>query len=667
MSDAHADWHEINRRYLSARLSAVRDALTRHVARAREESKSVSQSEAAHELCDDTARASLNDGSSMTPPPALDVLASAFGLSPFECDVLVLCAGMELDAEFPRLCAEAQGDGQRPYPTFSLALAALAQPHWDALTPAAPLRRWRLIEVVQSAKSLVQCALRIDERVLHYLVGVSYLDERLQGLVEPLVFTHEPTPSQAELARNIARLWAEGDRGEQLPVLSLGGNDRAGKRAVAAAACVALNLRPYALRAVDVPQQVAEREALVRLWEREAILQGGALLVELDEEGAAPPHVLSFVESVRGVLLVAARDPIRARRRTVLRVDVNRPGPSEQRALWRETLGAEAERLNGQLEALASQFSLSAEGIRAACVQARAHIAGGPEGDERDAALWDACRTHVRPRLDDLAQRITPAAAWGDLVLPEQQLSALRQIAAHVRGRGRVYHDWGFAAKGERGLGISALFAGASGTGKTMAAEVLAADLRLDLYRIDLSQVVSKYIGETEKNLSRVFDAAEEGGAILLFDEADALFGKRSEVKDSHDRYANIEISYLLQRMESYRGLAVLTTNLKPALDAAFVRRLRFVVQFPFPEAVHRAEIWRRVFPAGTPTEGLDYARLAALNVAGGHIRNIALNAAFIASDANEPVRMSHLLRAARHEYLKLEKPLTDAEIRGWV
>jgi SpoVK/Ycf46/Vps4 family AAA+-type ATPase len=199
-----------------------------------------------------------------------------------------------------------------------------------------------------------------------------------------------------------------------------------------------------------------------------------------------------------------------------------------------------------------------------------------------------------------------------------------------------------------------------------MAAEVLADELQLDLYRIDLSSVVSKYIGETERNLRRVFDAAEEGGAILLFDEADALFGKRSEVKDSHDRYANIEVSYLLQRMEAYRGLAILTTNMRSALDNAFLRRIRFAVQFPFPDVVQRAEIWRRIFPPDTPLEGLDVEKLARLNVAGGNIRNIALNAAFLAADAEEPVRMTHLMRAARGEYAKLEKPLTEAEIGSW-
>ena len=230
-----------------------------------------------------------------------------------------------------------------------------------------------------------------------------------------------------------------------------------------------------------------------------------------------------------------------------------------------------------------------------------------------------------------------------------------------------VYETWGFATKGLRGLGISALFSGVSGTGKTMAAEVLANELRLDLYRIDLSAVVSKYIGETEKNLRRVFDAAEEGGAILLFDEADALFGKRTEVKDSHDRYANIEVSYLLQRVEAYRGLAILTTNLKSALDTAFLRRIRFILSFPFPDLEQRAEIWRRIFPNQTPTRALDFAALARLNVAGGNIRNIAMNAAFLAANANEPVSMSHLLRSAQGEYSKLERSLTEGEIRGWV
>jgi SpoVK/Ycf46/Vps4 family AAA+-type ATPase len=240
-------------------------------------------------------------------------------------------------------------------------------------------------------------------------------------------------------------------------------------------------------------------------------------------------------------------------------------------------------------------------------------------------------------------------------------------LASQVRHRMRVYETWGFSTKGRRGLGVSALFTGESGTGKTMAAEVLAGELGLDLYRIDLSAVVSKYIGETEKNLKQVFDAAEEGGALLLFDEADALFGKRSDVRDSHDRYANIEVSYLLQRMEAYQGLAILTTNLKSALDRAFQRRLRFTVHFPFPDAAQREAIWRRIFPTETPTDGLDPKKLSQLNVPGGSIRNIALNASFLAAESKTPVKMEHLLQAAILEAQKIERPLSQAETRGWL
>jgi ATPases of the AAA+ class len=305
--------------------------------------------------------------------------------------------------------------------------------------------------------------------------------------------------------------------------------------------------------------------------------------------------------------------------------------------------------------------------IAAACASTLGQMGLSEDYDQLNNTLWEACRAQARPRMEDLAQRIEPSASWEDLVLPEMQSQTLKAVIAHVRQRVKVYEGWGFAKKGGRGLGISALFAGPSGTGKTTAAEVMAQELNLDLYRIDLSSVVSKYIGETEKNLRRVFDAAETGGAILLFDEADALFGKRSDVKDSHDRHANIEVSYLLQRMEAYRGLAILTTNLKGALDSAFLRRIRFVVQFPFPDATQRAEIWRRIFPKEMPLEGVDVNKLAKLSVSGGNIRNIAMNAAFLAADSNEAVTMKHLLNAARSESMKMEKPLTDTEVKGWV
>ncbi|MEQ8959156.1 MAG: ATP-binding protein, partial [Coleofasciculus sp. C2-GNP5-27] len=345
-------------------------------------------------------------------------------------------------------------------------------------------------------------------------------------------------------------------------------------------------------------------------------------------------------------------------------------------------LGETANQLNGEVESLVAQFNLTHSDIQAACISFHSDIAQlqpqpKPKGRKKTTTdnqsspltthLWDICRIQSRPRLEDLAQRLEPTATWDDFVLPEPQLKLLKDMVTQVRQRVKVYTEWGFGHKSNRGLGISALFAGQSGTGKTMAAEVLANALRLDLYRIDLSAVISKYIGETEKNLRRIFDAAETGGAILLFDEADAIFGKRTQVKDSHDRHANVEVSYLLQRMEAYQGLAILTTNLKESLDQAFLRRIRFIVKFPYPDAASRAKIWERIFPKETPTKKLDYARLGKLQATGGNIRSIAMNAAFFAAEEGKPVTMQHLLDATKQECAKLERGITSPEIKGWV
>jgi len=335
------------------------------------------------------------------------------------------------------------------------------------------------------------------------------------------------------------------------------------------------------------------------------------------------------------------------------------PEPGEQLELWQDALAAPHSVDVGTVAAqLAQHYRLSAGTIRTVAAEWTASK-GGPDD------LRALTRDRARVSLGTLAERIEPRATWDDLVLPEGQALLLRDLARQVRHRAQVYEDWGFARTSSRGFGVTAMFAGESGTGKTMAAEVLADDLGLDLYRIDLSAVVSKYIGETEKNLRALFDAAEAGGAVLLFDEADALFGKRSDVKDSHDRYANLEVAYLLQRMEGYRGLAILTTNLRSNVDRAFLRRLRFVIQFPFPEEVLRRRIWARAFPADTPTEGLDPVALARMQVSGGAIRSIALGAAFAAAEAGTPVGPAQVLHAARVEYAKAERTLTDAEMRA--
>jgi len=363
-------------------------------------------------------------------------------------------------------------------------------------------------------------------------------------------------------------------------------------------------------------------------------------------------------------LFIASRDPLPADR-LVDQYEINKPEPLGQRELWEESLGSSAEKLSTTVDQLSEQFRLSAETIAPLGAVVMRSKSDPPQ--RLTHRLWEACRAVSRPQLESLAERIVPMAQWSDLILPPLQMQMLRQLAAQSRHRMTVFERWGFAAKGRRGLGLSALFAGPSGTGKTLAAEVLATDLGLDLYRIDLSAVVSKYIGETEKNLAQVFDAAETGGVLLVFDEADAIFGKRGEVKDSHDRYANIEVGYLLQRMESFQGIAILTTNTKSVLDRAFQRRLRFTIDFQFPGTAEREAIWRRVFPEAVPTDGLKPALLANLNMAGGSIRNIALNAAFLAAEQHQPVAMGHLLVAAQLEAVKVERPIADAEIRGWV
>jgi hypothetical protein len=654
-----ADWFDQNQKYLVATLKRVSGQLERHAA---------DSGEAAGEQPDEQAGQAIQAlREAMPTPPALDQVCSTFGLSPFERDVLVLCAGVELDSRFARLCAEVQGDPSRTLPTFSLALAVLPDAHWSALTPAAPLRYWRLIETGPGT-GLTQAPLRIDERILHYLTGVQHQDERLAGFVEAVQPVTDLVPSHQILAERLKRAWTHTENNPRLPAAQLCGRQAASLRAIASAICSDLGLNLYAIPAEALPLETRELEAWLRLWNREAALSASALLLEcgdLDANNAAVESAITrLIENAGGALFVAGRGRRAVAHRFMVSVDVPPATQTEQRSLWQQALGTAGASLDGQLDALVAQFRLDQRGIQAACAEALENT-DQPEQAASDR-LWDACRLLSRPRLEGLARRIEPVATWADLVLSKAQLDTLRQVAAHVRQRARVHEAWGFRAKSGRGLGISALFSGSSGTGKTMAAEVLANDLRLDLYRIDLSQVVSKYIGETEKNLQRVFDTAEQGGAILLFDEADALFGKRSEVRDSHDRYANVEISYLLQRMEDYDGLAILTTNMKEALDPAFMRRIRFVVQFQFPDIEQRIEIWRRIFPASTPIDGINLGDLARLNVSGGTIRNIALQAAFAAADAGEPVRMAHLLHAARIEYAKLEKPLTDSEIRGW-
>ncbi|MBE9140928.1 ATP-binding protein [Nodosilinea sp. LEGE 07088] len=606
---------------------------------------------------------------------ALEQLCQTFQLAPFERGILLLCAGVELDPTLRQLCAQAEPELKHGAPTFNLAGLVLAQGHWDAFVPASPLRHWQLIEVGAS-RQLMTAPLRIDERILHHLMGIPYLDERLSGLLHPVAVPQVLVPShQTQIEAIVA---SRGQSESARSLVQLCGADGENNAAIAAAACKQLKLSLFGLSTNALPLNPADLHQFLRLWEREVALSNAALLLEWDDthelDAARESAIALLIETVTGLLLISGRNRKALPQQATLTLEINAPTASEQRYLWQATLGDYAAHLNGYVETLVSQFNLNTSTIQAAGQQVKGydalHQSGTNQLTETDicTTIWEVCRVQSRPQLDDLAQRIDPKEAWADLILPMQQKQMLLDVVAHVRRRSLVYEHWGFAGRSNRGLGISALFSGTSGTGKTMAAGSIAHELKLDLYRIDLSSVVSKYIGETEKNLQRVFDAAETGGVILLFDEADALFGKRSDVKDSHDRYANMEVSYLLQRMEAYRGLAILTTNLKEAIDPAFLRRIRFVVRFPFPEYGDRMAIWERIFPPQTPTQDLNFKKLAKLNLAGGNIRNIALNATFLAAEAGSPaVTMEHLLKATQSEYLKLERQLTEAEVKGWV
>ena len=595
----------------------------------------------------------------MPAPAAIDTVAALFKLSDFERDLLLLTAGVEMDARIARLCAQG-GTAQRLWASFGLALAVLPQPHWSALVPTEPLRRWRLLEPDEGA-GLATARLKLDERVLHFMAGINSLDHRLAPLLQLLPSCGAMGRDQhATKARVLAQLRAAEGR---LPATVLEGDDLPGLQDVAAAVSAALGASLYRLRAADVPTATAEQAALAALWAREAALLGAGLLIVCDSSDGhdGQATVGRLLERLDGLVFVSGQD-LALGDAPQQRHTLARPEAPERRQLWQAALGGKAPALSPLIDTLASQYRLGARRIAQIATLAQGHDTAADS-----AALHRASRGQATG-MPGLAQRIATQTRWSDLVLPAAQQAVLHQITAHTRHRLTVHHEWGFASQGARGLGIATLFWGDSGTGKTLGAEAIASELGLVLYRIDLSAVVSKYIGETEKNLRRLFDTAEEAGAILLFDEADALFGKRSEVKDSHDRYANIEVSYLLQRMETYSGLAILTTNHKAALDPAFQRRLRFVVHFPFPDQAQREGIWRAVFPAGAPlADGIDCAKLARLSVAGGTIRNIALSAAFLAAEAGTPIGMALLLQAAQLDAAKRDKPYSDAETRGWV
>jgi hypothetical protein len=603
--------------------------------------------------------------SEKTGQDALDRLTESFSLSAFERDLLLLCAGVEIDPRFAEALATLPSHlAPQGKPTFGLALSCLDDPHWSGISPHSSLRRWQLLEVA-SGDSLLSSALRIDPRILFYLLDVPASDEMLAPIIRALVRRRASQMQRSEAMELGIRYWLGGLQERDLPKpLLLVAKSEQLRMAMAQELAEACGFGLASLRASEIPPNAVERDRLARRWAREAVLTASALYIESGApERADDEALIAFCGRMHVPVAIGIAAESTLENLPGLRISQSSLSFEQRRTLWSESLGPLVQQMNGTFDRLVEQFDLPPAEIAFAGTLANLATGLGDSGEK----TWQICRERSRRSLDQLARRIEPRAQWDDLILHDMQKQTLKQMITHVRERALVYRKWGFEERSTRGLAVTAMFSGVSGTGKTMAAEVIAGALNLDLFQIDLSTVVSKYIGETEKNLRRVFDAAEESSAVLLFDEADALFGKRSEVRDSHDRYANLEISYLLQRMEAYHGVAILTTNMKHAIDAAFVRRIRFIVQFQFPDSTSRAAIWRHIFPSGAPLGQLDYERLAQLNVPGGVIRNIALHAAFFAAQSGESIGMQHILEGARSEYGKLERSLTPAETRGWL
>ncbi|MCB9076743.1 MAG: ATP-binding protein [Anaerolineaceae bacterium] len=630
--------------------------------------------------------------------PRLRQLVETFGLNPFERDVLLVCLAPAFDSRYERLYGYLQDNVNRRRPTVRLILNLLGQPGRDQFllssyfVATAPLFNFELLthltEPGTANPHWINQTLQPDETVVAWLMGhyqPAAALERAATLRQP-----ELTPTDELLS---AEAWPQLNNViANQPIIVFHGLDQTAQQATAHRIAADQNrtLLTVDLAAV-IDSDVSPRRAVslalrdARLTQAIPYLTGWTAC--FSGGGKTPPaEVMQAVCDYPGLIIIAGKTTWQAndvdRRRRLLWCAFPKPAYPQRQALWRHFLTQAGLECTPEVSGVAGQFILTSGQIRDAAATAldltfaRNKALGMTDQESgtislthsplSTADLFTAARTHSSPRLSGLARKITPRYDWDDIILPADQKAILRELVATVRGRPQVLETWEVGQKLASSSGVTALFAGPPGTGKTMSAEVIAGELKLDLYKIDLSSVVSKYIGETEKNLERIFSEAESSNAILFFDEADALFGKRSEVKDSHDRYANIEISYLLQRMETYDGVTILATNLGGNMDEAFTRRLQFVVDFPMPSAADQKRIWESLLPAGVPRQAdLNFSLLTErFDLAGGNIRNILVNAAFLAAADGGQVTMAHLLHGTRRELQKMGRLLDEEELR---
>jgi len=627
---------------------------------------------------------------------ALPQLAYLFGLSPFELLTVVICLAPELDRKYDKLYAYLQDDMTRKKPSVDLVLDLLCRTEperWQArilFSAQSPLFRAGILQKNDdsqspSGSSGLSQFLKLDSHILSYLLGNNSIDGRLANYVKflpplsPQDDVHVDPSIKEQLLQFSRQHFSKENLLRKQMVLHFQGPYGVGKREFAQGICGELNCPLLVLDMELLPPDDACRDEIIELTFREGLLHQAAIfLANADvafkegDKGSTLKKKLSQVTGEYGWLTFLAGEkplPYKGVFEEAVFQSVELPVPEVpvRKSAWENALKQLCKMPDASwAHQLASQFRMTPGQIRdAAEFAGMRHARVNPQQSVALPDLFRACRIQSNQKLNEMALKIEPRYNWDDLVLPENNIVQLKEICCQVKHRYLVFGDWGFGQKMSHGKGLSVLFSGPSGTGKTMGAEVIAHELRLDLYKIDLSGVVSKYIGETEKNLSRVFQEAETSNAVLFFDEADALFGKRTEVSDAHDRYANIETSYLLQKMEEYEGVVILATNLRDNMDEAFTRRIRFILEFPFPDEASRSRIWRKHFPKETPvSDQIDYNSLAKkFQISGGNIKNIVLNAAFLAAENGGIIGMEQLLHCTKREFEKMGKLWTEKEL----
>ena len=622
----------------------------------------------------------------------LDWLGNTFHLSPFELEIVIIALAPEVDLRYERLFAYLQNDITRKWPSIDLILNLFCSSITQKLecriefSPNANLIREGIIELTydlsQPPPPLLAYSVRINPIICNFLLGVNTLDEQLNSyakFVEPrLTFDDLILPDAFMRQLKNSAIYSIQT---YCPLrLHYQGPDKMGMRCAGEATASLMKQKLLLADLSPINLSKTDFTKVIHILCLQACLSGSLLFLEglenIPNSGGWVMNKLSDLLSNHPVNIILSTSTRQANiyhgEKGFTPIGFGFPLAQERRNYWHSLLTKrEQGLLDGTIETLSTRYQLTGEQIEQTVMLARllnSPTSSQPKNSMR-TNLFNVARAQSSDPIKSLAQKIEPRYSFNDIVLPNDTLMQLHEMCQRVAFKSRVMEEWGFDSKFALGKGINALFAGDSGTGKTMAAEVIAHELDLDLYKIDLSTVVSKYIGETEKNLSRIFEAAEDASGILFFDEADALFGKRTEVRDSHDRYANIEISYLLQKMEQFDGVAILATNLAQNLDEAFLRRLAFTVYFPFPGEEDRLRIWQGIWPPQTPL-GLevDLPFMAReFKLSGGNIKNVALSAAYLAVTEGGYVTMPHLLHAVQREYQKLGKSLPDREkIEKW-